>query len=171
MLDGDTTYEVHFKPLDAPATSRTPRVVGVGVFDGDIRLGRPIDWNLRAASKLPGQRFIAYQSPRQFLFSIYERFDHPQEPWPDVLLRYERDLEAQGAQIVSARMPIATANAQGRGYFLKTKVPAKPDYVAYSHEYLVRTDARVLLVQVVHAESIEPIADEVAQVLASLTAY
>jgi hypothetical protein len=166
-----TTWEVSFKPLDRPASERVPRVVGVGVMGSDVRMGRPIDWTVRAADYTPARRFISYQSPRQFLFSIYERIDSPGDRWTDVLRRYEADVEEQGSQIVAARMPVATANTQGRSYLLRTRVPAKPDFQSYAHEILIRGDHRVLLVQIIHGESIEAIAPEVVAVLSSMTVY
>ena len=70
------------------ATPRTPRVVGVGIFRGDVRIGRPLDWSIRSADYTAEQRFISYQSPRQFIFSIYERVDPVDDTWSDVLKRY-----------------------------------------------------------------------------------
>src|SRR5262245_41889993 len=91
VIDTNESYETYFKSLDAQQTERLPRIVGVGIFRGDVRMARPIDWNVRAADYTPGQRFISYQSPRQFLFSIYERIDGPDDTWPEVLQRYEAD--------------------------------------------------------------------------------
>lgn len=171
LLDRNASWEVYFKPLDLPATPRIPRIVGVGVLNGDVRLGRPFDWIVRAADYTPEKRFISYQSPRQFLFSIYERVDGPEDPWPDVLQRYEADVDEQGSVLLSSRIPVATANTQGRSYLLKTRVPARPDFQSYAHEVILRGDHRLLLVQVVHAESIEAIADEVSAAFQSITVY
>ena len=171
VIDSKYSWETYFKPLDLVAVERAPRMVGVGVLDGDVRLSRPLDWSIRSADYTPMHRFISYQSPRQFLFSIYERIDSPEDPWPDVLRRYEEDADAQGAQLLAARTPIATANTQGRSYLVKTRVPSRPDFEAYAHEILVRGDRRILLVQVVHGENTEPIADEVRTALQSLTVY
>lgn len=163
--------EVYFKPLDADATPRVPRIVGVGILKGDVRLGRPIDWFIRAADYTPGRRFISYQSPRQFIFSIYERVDHPEDTWTEVLNRYEEDLDEQGATIVAGRMPLATANTQARSYFVKTTVAGRPPYQSYAHEVLIRSDRRLLLVQIVHSESIESSADEMVASLKSMIVY
>jgi hypothetical protein len=163
--------ETYFKPLDATATERTPRVVGVGVLSGDVRLGRPIDWYVRAADNTPQHRYISYQSPRQFLFSIFERIDSPEETWTDIERRYEADVAGEGSTILSGRMPVATANTQGRAYVVKTKVPAKPEYQNYAHEVLIRSEHRLMLVQIIHGENAEPIEDEVTQVLKSITVY
>jgi hypothetical protein len=163
--------EVYFKPLDAEATPRVPKIVGVGILKGDVRMGRPIDWYIRAADYTPGRRFISYQSPRQFIFSIYERVDHPEDTWTEVLRRYEEDLDEQGATIVAGRMPLATANTQARSYFVKTTVPGRPPYQSYAHEVLIRSDRRLLLVQIVHSESIEASADEMVASLKSMIVY
>ncbi len=171
ILDRNFSFEVYFPPLDAPQTERVPRVVGVGLMNGDVRMGRPIDWNVRAADYTPESRFISYQSPRQFLFSIFERIDNPEEPWPDVLRRYEEDLAAQGAMIISGRSPISTANAQGRSYYVKTKVPSKPPYDAFAHEILIRSSHRLLLVQIVHQPNIEASVDEMMAAVSSITVY
>lgn len=171
VIDRTYGWEVYFSPLDSAQTDRLPRGVGVGVLGGDVRFGRPIDWYIRGADYTPEHRFISYQSPRQFLFSIYERVDPTGDPWPDVLKRYEADVAQQGAQILTQRMPVATANAQGRAYLLRTRVPSRPDYQAYSHEVLLRSDHRILLVQVVHGVETEAIADEVAAALKSMLVY
>jgi hypothetical protein len=171
VINKDESWEVYFKPLDAQETPRVPRIVGVGVLKGDVRLGRPIDWYIRSANNTPEQRHISYQSPRQFIFSIYERIDHPEDSWDDVLDRYEDDLEEQGATIVSGRVPIATANTQGRSYLVKTTVPGKPPYQAFAHEVLIRSDRRILLVQIVHSQSAEAGADEMVAALKSMIVY
>jgi hypothetical protein len=172
VIDRNYGWEVYFPPLNVDKTQRVPRLVGVGVLDGDVRLSRPVDWTIRSADYTPQERFISYQSPRQFLFSIYERVDGPEEPWPDVLARFEASAKDHGSEILAARLPIATANAQGRSYLLRTGVPSKPDaYQAYTHEILVRSGQRVLLVQVVHPENIESLADEVAAVVRSMLVY
>lgn len=171
LIDKNYSYEVYFPPLDAAATQRVPRVVGVGVLEGDVRLGRPIDWYVRAADYTPQSRYISYQSPRQFLFSIFERIDNPEDAWPEVLKRYEADLDEQGAQILSGRTPVSTANGQGRSYFLKAKIKSKPPYEAYAHEILVRSPHRILLVQIVHQQNVEASIDEMMAAVRSLIVY
>jgi len=171
VIDRQYSWERYFPPLDQAESSRVPRRVGVAVLDGDVRLSRPIDWYIRTADYGKGNRLISYQSPRQFLFSIYEKIDHPRRSWAEVLERYEQDLEAQGATILAGRIPVGTANAQGRSYFLKTKVPGKPPYDAFSHEVVVRSGQRVLLVQVVHQQDIEATVDEMTAVLSSMLVY
>ena len=170
-VDKNSLFETYFKPLDEEPTVRTPRIVGVGVMNGDVRLGRPIDWYVRSADYTPQQRHISYQSPRQFLFSIYERVDSPEDTWTDVERRYEADVAAEGSTILAGRMPVATANTQGRAYILRTRVPVKPEYQNYAHEVLIRGDHRLMLVQVIHGENVEAIEDEVNEVLKSITVY
>lgn len=172
VIDRNYSWETYFKQLDLPATERTPRIVGVGVLQGDVRLGRPIDWYVRSADLSPQHRYISYQSPRQFIFSVYERIDSTQDTWTDVQRRYEADVASQGSQILAGRMPVATANTQGRGYLLKTKVPAKPEYQNNSREVLIRGEHRLMLVQVVHtSDNVESIEDEITAVLRSITVY
>lgn len=172
VIDRNYSWETYFKPLDIPASERVPRIVGVGVLNGDVRLGRPIDWYVRSADLTPQHRYISYQSPRQFIFSVYERIDSTQDTWTDVQRRYEADVASQGSQILAGRMPVATANTQGRGYLLKTKVPAKPEYQNNSREVLIRGEHRLMLVQVVHtSDNVESIEDEITAVLRSITVY
>jgi hypothetical protein len=171
VIDTNESFETYLARLDAQATPRLPRSVGVGIFRGDVRMSRPIDWSVRAADYTPGQRFISYQSPRQFLFSIYERIDGPDDTWPEVLQRYEKHVDDQGSDVLAARMPIATANAQGRVYVVRTKLPSKTTQHSLSHEIVIRGDRRVMLVQIVHAENIESSADEMVTALKSLVVY
>lgn len=171
VIDKNQSFEAYYPKLNADETDRLPRRVGVGVLEGDVRLSRPIDWYVRDADNTAGQRFISYQSPRQFLFSIYERVDHPEDSWPDIEKRYEEDCEKQGAEILARRMPVATSNAQARTYIVKTRVPAKPAFHSYAHEIIVRSDRRILLVQVVHGENIESVADEMGNALRSMIVF
>lgn len=171
VIDKNQSFEAYYPKLNADETDRLPRRVGVGVLEGDVRLSRPIDWYVRDADNTAGQRFISYQSPRQFLFSIYERVDHPEDSWPDIEKRYEEDCEKQGAEILARRMPVATSNAQARTYIVKTRVPAKPAFHSYAHEIIVRSDRRILLVQVVHGENIESVADEMGSALRSMIVF
>lgn len=171
VIDKNEGLEVYFSPLDVAETPRVPRIVGVGILKGDVRMGRPIDWYIRSADYTPGRRFISYQSPRQFIFSIFERVDHPEDTWTEVLNRYEDDLEEQGAQIIAGRMPIATANTQARSYLVKMSVPSRPAYQSYAHEVIIRSDHRLLLVQIVHNEDIEAASDEMVASLKSMIVY
>jgi hypothetical protein len=171
LIDKNASYETYFDKLNVDATAQLPRYVGVGVLEGDVRFSRPIDWYVRGADYTKESRYISYQSPRQFLFSIYERIDHPEDSWADVLRRFETDLKDQGSQVLAGRVPVASANAQGRSYYLKTTVAAKPVYQAYSHEILLRSNRRILLVQVVHGENTDTIADEMTMALKSILVY
>jgi hypothetical protein len=172
VIDKNKSWEVYFPRFDREKTLNLPRYVGVGVLDGDVRLARPIDWTLRDADYTAERRFISYQSPRQFTFSILERVDPEQDTWAQVLRRYESETRAQGSKVLAARQPIGTANSQGRAYLLKTSVKGKPTaFEAYATEILVRNEKRVLLVQVVHKEEFEQIADEVAVAVSSLVVY
>ncbi len=171
LIDKNASYETYFDKLNIEATAQAPKYVGVGVLEGDVRLSRPIDWYVRGADYTPEQRFISYQSPRQFLFSIYERIDHPEDSWADVLRRFEGDLKDQGATVLAGRVPVASANAQGRSYFLKTMVAARPPYQSFSHEILLRSGRRLLLVQVVHGENTDTTADEITTALKSILVY
>src|SRR4051812_19739762 len=44
VIDRNYSWETYFKQLDQKADERTPRIVGVGVLNGDVRFGRPVDW-------------------------------------------------------------------------------------------------------------------------------
>jgi hypothetical protein len=171
VIDKRVNWERYYPPLDADETERLPRRVGVAVLQGDVRMSRPIDWYLRTADHTPQKRQISYQSPRQFLFSIYERVDPPRASWQEVLQRYEEELQQQGAQVLKGRIPVGTANAQGRSYYIKTRIPSRPDYDAFAHEVLVRSNNRVLLVQIVHDQEIEATVDEMTTVLSSMLVY
>lgn len=171
LIDKNASYETYFEKLNIEASAQLPRYVGVGILEGDVRFSRPIDWYVRSADYTPEVRFISYQSPRQFLFSIYERIDHPEDSWADVLRRFEGDVRDQGSQVLASRVPVASANAQGRSYLLKTNVAARPAYQSFSHEILLRSDRRVVLVQVVHAENTDTIADEITAALKSILVY
>lgn len=172
VIDKNRSYEVYFPKMDREKSVTVPRLVGVGVLDGDVRLSRPIDWSIRDADYTAEKRFISYQSPRQFLFSILERVDPPTDPWPEVEKRYETETRDLLGKFLAQRHPIGTANAQGRSYVVQSTVKAKPENMnSYATEILVRSDNRVLLVQVVHRGDIETIADEVNLALSSMVVY
>ena len=54
---------------------------------------------------------------------------------------------------------------------LATRVPSRPDYQNYAHETLLRSDHRLLLVQIVHGDNIDSTSDEMVAALKSLTVY
>lgn len=172
VLDRRYSWERYYPPLDRDETSRIPRRVGVAIFEGDLFLSRPVDWLLRTADYSPEARLVSYQSPRQFVFNIYERVDPPEETWNEVLKRYEEDVETKGSQILAGRIPVSTANAQGRSYLVKTNLEAKPEpFGTMAHEILVRSNNRIMLVQIVHGENIETSIDEMTAALRSILVY
>ncbi|MEQ9322685.1 MAG: hypothetical protein RIF41_26200 [Polyangiaceae bacterium] len=172
VIDRRYSWERYYPPLDRDEGLRVPRRVGVAIFDGDVRMSRPIDWYLRTADYTPEQRFISYQSPRQFVFNIYERIDPVEETWDEVLKRYEEDVEQKGSVIVAGRIPVASANTQGRSYLIETNLEAKPEpFGTMAHEIILRTDNRVMLVQIVHGERIDESIDEMTQALRSILVY
>jgi hypothetical protein len=172
VIDRRYSWERYFPPLDRDKTNRLPRRVGVAIFEGKVRLARPIDWYLRTADNTPEKRLISYQSPRQFQFNIYERIDTPVATWDMILSRYEADVKSAKSTIIAGRIPIATANAQGRSYLIKTAMKAKPEnYETFAHEILIRSPERVLLVQVVHNERIDETVDEMLDAIKSMLVY
>jgi hypothetical protein len=171
VIDKRFSWERYFPPLDREQTTRLPRRVGVSILEGDVRLSRPVDWYLRTADYTAEKRQISYQSPRQFVFNIYERTDSTRAPWVEVLSRYEEDVAKAGGTIMAGRIPVATANAQGRSYLIKTLIEARPAYNSFAHEIIVRSGNRILLVQIVHGEDIEASVDEMTDALRSMLVY
>ncbi len=171
VIDKRFSWERYFPPLDREQTARLPRRVGVSILEGDVRMARPLDWYLRTADYTAGKRQISYQSPRQFVFNIFERTDSTRASWAEVLSRYEEDVEKAGSTILAGRIPVATSNAQGRSYLIKTPVESRPAYNAFAHEIIVRSGNRILLVQIVHGEDIEASIDEMTDVLRSMLVY
>lgn len=172
VIDRRYSWERYYPPLDRDETPRLPRRVGVAIFDGDVRLSRPIDWYLATADYTPERRFISYQSPRQFVFNIYERTDPVDATWDEVLKRYEEDIEAKGSVIVAGRIPVASANAQGRSYLIQTNLEAKPEpFGTLAHEIVLRTEDRIMLVQIVHGERIDDALFEMTEALRSILVY
>ena len=89
-----------------------------------------------------------------------------------MLQRYEEDVEKLGSQILAGRIPVGTANAQGRSYLVKTNLEAKPEpFGTYAHEILVRTNNRILLVQIVHGDNVDASIDEMTAALRSMLVY
>lgn len=171
VIDKNRSWEVYYPKLDKPETTRVSRMVGVAVLDGDVRFARPVDWTVRDADYTPQKRRISYQSPRQFTFSIYERVDPDRDTWTDVQRRFEEELKEQKAKVISARVPVGAANAQGRSYIVESTVKARPDFEGRSTEILLRSDKRVLLVQIVYPGDVEIFADEVAAAISTMVVY
>ena len=162
VIDKNRSWEVYFPSFDKDRSPRVPRMVAVAVLEGDVRFARPVDWSVRDADYTLERRFISYQSPRQFTFSIYERIDPDRDTWTEVQRRCEEELATQGTKIKSKRNPVGSANAQGRSYTLETKVKTRPNFTGKATEILLRSSRRVLIVQIVYNGSVEPLADEVA---------
>ncbi len=171
VIDKRYSWERYYPPLDHEEDKRLPRRVGVAVLEGAVRLSRPIDWYLRSADYTPERRFISWQSPRSFVFSIYEKTDPVRVTWDVLLNHYEESTKKNGSEILAARIPITTANAQGREYFIRTAIPARPDLDAFAHEIVVRSPERVLLVQVVHPDNADDAMGEIVDALRSMLVY
>lgn len=163
-------FERHYPPLDLAQSAPRPNFLGVEVLGGTARFSRPDQWVIRDASNDPEQRFIEYVSPREVIFSIYERVESPTEPWQVLMERYEKQAADSGAKLLSKAFPLATWNAQARGYVVERGVPApKQAFMSHCREYLVRSEHRVLLVQIVHqGDSVQPVEDEVLRAFTSL---
>lgn len=144
--------------------------MGVSVLDGIARISRPNDWTIRAASLEPEKRFIQYASPRQVLFTIYERLESPRDLWHVLMGRYQEETTEDGGIFLGPGVPAAVWNAQARAYDVKRLVPApKAAFLNHSREYLVRGSRRILLVQVVRPdESLAPITPELLRVIETL---
>lgn len=166
-------FERRYPPLDRAEEAPNPQYIGVCVLEGAACFPRPRNWVVRRASLNPETRFIEYVSPSEYIFSIYERIESPTDPWREVLKRYEEDETALGAEFVGKRVPIATANAQGRAYVLRRRIRgAKSPFENVSHEFLARSDMRIALVQIVHqTPNIEPITGELLPVVNRFELY
>ena len=165
-----SAFEKRFPPLDLEEKSPNPEYIGVSILGSTVHLSRPRNWVMRAASNQPAERFIEYISPNQYVFAIYERVDSPEDLWRDVLGRYEGAAKESGAELLGARIPVATWNTQGRGYLVRRFVPgAKAPYRNMSREYILRSDHRVVLMQIVYpTETIAPVNDELMRVVETL---
>lgn len=163
-------FEVHYPPLDLAEKAPLPEYLGRSILGGTVRISRPKNWIIRAATNKPEHRFIEYVSPNEYIFAVYERVDSPEDTWRDIMNRYEEDAKANGAEILGGRIPIATWNAQGRLYTVKRRVKAaKQPYVNFSREFLARSDHRIILVQIVHqGETPAPVSDEMLRVVQTL---
>lgn len=143
--------EILERPFDALDTSAAGRSLdGVEILGGVARFSRPTDWVIRRGSARPHERFIEYVSPRQIVVSIYERLESPRDPWHVILGRYEAETEHQGGEFLGRSVPLSTFDGQARAYDVKRGIPAgSQPFVNFSREYVVRSDHRVVLVQIV----------------------
>lgn len=157
--------ETAYPPLDRAETPGGVPWVGVTVVRGGVRLSRPTRWTIRDAGVDPGHAYIQYVSPNAYSFAIYERSDAPTDLWRDVEQRYEDDVAAAGAKVVGKRVPVATATNQGRAYTIERKTPL----ASRSREFLVRSDHRVVLVQIVSQdEDLSRLSAEILEVMSHL---
>jgi hypothetical protein len=173
-VDADPSlFEKRYPPLDLAQEAPNPEYLGVSLIGQSIHLSRPKNWVLRTASNKPEERFIEYISPNQYIFSIYERVDSPEDLWREVMGRYEADAKTHGADLLGTRVPISTFNAQGRAYLVRRLIPgAKAPYRNMSREYLLRSDHRIVLVQIVYpTETIMPISDELLRTIKTLELF
>jgi hypothetical protein len=163
-------FEKRYPPLDLQERQPNPEYIGVSIIGDTIHLSRPKNWVLRTASNKPTERMIEYVSPNQYVFSIYERVDSPLDLWRDVMARYEGAATAEGAELLGSRIPVATWNTQGRGYTVRRFVPgAKRPYRNMSREYLLRSEHRIVLMQIVYpTETIQPVTSELLRVVQTL---
>jgi hypothetical protein len=163
-------FEQRYPPLDLAEAAPNPEYIGVSVIGANIHLSRPRNWVMRTASNKPEERYIEYVSPNEYLFSIYERVDSPEDLWRDVMARYEDGVKADGAELLGSRVPVSTWNAQGRAYVVRRQVKAaKSPFISVSREFLARSDHRIVLVQIVHqTATLKPVSDELLRVIATL---
>jgi hypothetical protein len=165
-----SAFEQAYPPLDLAEKAPNPEYMGVCVLGGHVCLSRPKNWVIRGASTQIGGRYIEYVSPNQYIFAVYERRDPSDELWRDILDRYEEDVKKVGAEMLGARVPIATWNAQGRAYVVRRPVAAaKQPFISMSRELLLRSESRVVLVQIVHqGQTLQPVGDELYRTVKTL---
>jgi len=165
--EGATGFEQLYPPLDLIPDPPLPQYMGVTVLRGGVHLSRPKDWMMRDADNTPGQAHVQYISPNAYSFALYERPDAPTDPWRDIMNRYEDDVQSLGAKVVGKRVPLAVFIGQGRAYTIQRTVEApKRPLVSGSREILLRSDNRVILVQIVfEGENLEPVDDELLRVI------
>jgi hypothetical protein len=159
--------EQHYPPLDQSEAPPLPEYIGMAVLGGAVHLSRPRDWVIRSGSARPEHRYIQYVSPSQYIVSVYELVESPDETWRAVMGRYEDQATKSGAELLGRRVPMATWNAQGRAYFVRRSVPAaKAPLVNHANEYLLRSGRRVVLLQIVHHDaSLDPAGRELRRVV------
>jgi hypothetical protein len=159
--------EEHYPPLDKTEAAPLPEYIGVKVLSDAVRLSRPREWVIRSASMQPEHRYIEYVSPNEYMVAVYELVESPDETWREVMKRYEDQATKSGADLLGQRIPMATYNAQGRGYFVRRAVPAaKAPLLNYANEYLLRSDHRIVILQIVHHdEKLVPMDAELRRVV------
>jgi hypothetical protein len=163
-------FEDDYPPLNLAEKRPNPEYLGKTILGGTVHISRPKNWVIRGATNKPENRFIQYVSPNEYMVSIYERVDSPEDLWRDIMNRYEDDAKKNGAEIIGSRVPISTWNAQGRAYVVKRRVKAaKQPFVNMSREFLARSEHRVILVQIVHqGDSPAPVSEELLRVIQTL---
>lgn len=162
-------FESPYPPLDLQPDDQKG-YQGVHILQGTVRISRRVDWKIRRASNQPEGRFIEYVSPRQVLFSVYERVESPAESWSTIVERYLAETEEQGGKVEEDPVPRVLGNAQARAFDVERKVPAsKTPYRVQSREYLARGNGRVVLVQIVHQGStMDPHVGELMRVIQTM---
>jgi len=170
VATGGSGIERPYPPLDQKAKEGLPEYIGVSILGGKVHLSRPQDWKIRRMSTTPERRFIEYVSPNEYLFAIYERNDSTIDPWRDVLARYEEDAKASGAELLGARVPVASWNTQGRAYVVRRTIKGqKAPYVNLSREIVYRSEHRIALVSIVHqGRTLAGVSDELLRVMDTL---
>jgi hypothetical protein len=157
-----------YPALDAANAGQEPWM-GVSVLRDAVRFSRPSRWAIRDASLDPGHSFIRYVSPDAYSFAIYERDDSPGKSWPDLFAHYEADVVGNGAKAIGQRVPMATSTNQGRAYMIDRKIASKVPVLSRSREILLRSEHRVMLVQIVIGEeNLSRISGELLEVLQKL---
>jgi hypothetical protein len=159
--------EKRYPPLDKAEASPLPEYLGISLMDGAVHISRPKNWVIRAATTEPEHRYVEYVSPREYMVAVYELVEYTGDPWHDLMGRYEDAAKKAGADLLGQRVPMATANAQGRGYVVRRPVAAaKGPLVNFSNEYLLRSDHRVVLLQIVHhGEKLDQLGGELRRVV------
>jgi len=148
-VDLKKLLEKPWPPLDWSARSGRQHE-GIEIMQGVARISRPADWVIRRGSIRPQGRFIEYVSPRQVVFSVYERLESPTDPWSIVLERYQADTREQGGEFLGPAVPHATFNSSSRAFDVRRGVPVgKEPLVSFSREYVARSAHRIVLVQIV----------------------
>ena len=138
------SLEAHYPPLDQSESPPLPEYTGVSVLGDAVHISRPRDWVIRAGSIEAEHRYIEYVSPNEYMVAVYELAESPLDVWLEGMGRYEEQAKKSGAELLGQRVPMATANTQGRGYFVRRPVAAaKGPLLNYSNEYILRGDRRI----------------------------